>query len=408
MTGSTSPLTAVLSLYCLILPLISLLASKGVVPLLLVTALVAGVLAWRSGQPLRLPGRKGLAAAGLLLVWCLITSFWSFDPEAALILTARITVLFAAGALLFAVAGALDETARRRLGRWLASGIGLSLALMAAEIAFDYPLFRALRPEMSEHADIRVALNRGATAMAILVWPVMASLWTSGMGRAAFALPIATGLVLPFLASMAAIAGFAGGAIVAAAAAAHAKAGRVILIVATVAALAGGPIAAKWLYALEWQGAAWLSPSAQHRVEIWNFTAGLIAEKPILGWGFDASRHISDARPQIEDSGRVTMSLHPHNAPLQILLELGIVGGLIALGLALILIGRIEYLPGPARTFAQAMYASTLLIACTAYGLWQNQWLALMISSALAVALTTDWSAAPRSRDLPAASPARG
>ena len=408
MTGSTSPLITVLSLYCLILPLVSLLASQGVVPVLVVTALVAGVLAWRSGSRLRLPDLKVVAVLGLLLVWCFVASFWSVDFERALLLTGRITALFAAGTLLFAVATELDDTARLRLGRSLALGMALSLALMAGEIVFGYPLFQTLRPEAMEQADIRVALNRGATAMAILVWPTMASLWACGRGRTAFALLVATGLVLPFLTSMAAIIGFAGGAVVAAVAYAHARAGRVVLIIATVAALVVGPFTAKWLHALEWQDAPWLSASAQHRVEIWNFTAELIAEKPIFGWGFDASRHISDVRPQIEESGRAAMSLHPHNAPLQILLELGIVGGLIALGLTLILIERISALPRPAGACAQAMYASTLLIACTAYGLWQNQWLALMISAGLAVALTTESSATPRSRDVPAVSPARG
>jgi O-antigen ligase len=83
------------------------------------------------------------------------------------------------------------------------------------------------------------------------------------------------------------------------------------------------------------------------------------------------------------------LPLHPHNAPLQILLELGVVGAVIVFVLLMLLVGRIEGLPRPARVCGQALFVSTLAIACTAYGLWQNQWLAMMFSAALLFPLTS-------------------
>ncbi len=49
---------------------------------------------------------------------------------------------------------------------------------------------------------------------------------------------------------------------------------------------------------------------------------------------------------------------------------------------------RIEVLPRPARVCGQALFITTLTIASTAYGVWQNQWLAMMFSAALLIPLT--------------------
>lgn len=84
------------------------------------------------------------------------------------------------------------------------------------------------------------------------------------------------------------------------------------------------------------------------------------------------------------------MPLHPHNGGLQILLELGAIGGAIALVLMWLLIKRLDALPSPvSRNFATALVATTLTIASISFGLWQNQWLAMMISAALMIPLTT-------------------
>lgn len=388
MTRSTSLLTLSLTLYCLILPLMSLLVPRGVAPLLVAAALLAALLAWHAGLRLSLPDRNLVVAFGVLLGWCAISLIWGLVFQHAAILIGRIVVLLASGGLLFAVAGALEDEVRARLCRWLAIGTALSLAVMAVEIAFDFPLVQILQPKRTSPEEIRVGLSRGATALAILVWPVAGYLWTAGSRRAALALPIAIGLMLPFLSSLSAVFGLGAGAAMTAISGAHEKAGRVFLILATLAAFVGSPVAGKLMYAEEWQSAQWMPWTAQHRIEIWNFTTDLIEEKPILGWGFDSSRAISKDAPDEAESGRPTMSLHPHNGPLQILLEIGLVGGMIALTLTLMLTARLEALPRPTRSFARGMYLSILVVAAVAYGLWQNQWLALMISAAVLLRLT--------------------
>jgi O-antigen ligase len=154
-------------------------------------------------------------------------------------------------------------------------------------------------------------------------------------------------------------------------------------------------LAVQEIFRRDWQEAEWLDGSARHRVEIWNYTAELIAQKPLTGWGFDAARAIPKARPFEQVGERPLLPLHPHNAPLQILLELGAVGATIVFVLLMLLVGRIEGLSKPARVCGQALFVSTLVIACTAYGLWQNQWLAMMCSAALLIPLTSPALAKP-------------
>ena len=66
--------------------------------------------------------------------------------------------------------------------------------------------------------------------------------------------------------------------------------------------------------------------SAGHRLLIWSFTGDRIAERPLTGWGLDASRAIPGGRDPIRP-GEAWMPLHPHNAALQLWLELGAPGG---------------------------------------------------------------------------------
>jgi hypothetical protein len=90
-------------------------------------------------------------------------------------------------------------------------------------------------------------------------------------------------------------------------------------------------------------------------------------------------------------------------APLQTHLELGVVGGMVVIVLLVLVVARLARPSRPARICGQASYMSTLTIACTAYGLWQNQWLAMIWSAALLIPLTSPVSVKPSS-PLPEAS----
>lgn len=287
---------------------------------------------------------------------------------------------------MFPITIALDDAAKVRIGQWLIIGFGVSLAFMAVEIGLDYPLLGSVKA-----ADTRtgaVWFNRGAVAMALIVWPLAAYLWARGLGWKALVIPVLLGIASIFLESAAATLGFVAGIATMLLALGHRKLGLVVTITASLLVFVGMPFAARVMHSHGWHRAVWLAESARHRVEIWDFSVQRIAEKPLLGWGFDGSRHLGSLYPEHSDTGRDIAALHPHNAPLQIMLELGAVGAVIALALLCLIVTKLNAASRPTRHCGQALLVGALAIACVAFGQWQNWWLALIFSVALLVPLT--------------------
>ncbi len=388
MTAPKPRLLAICCAFCLLLPPISLLAPKAVVPLLLITAALACLVVWRAERRVPRPDRGAAMMFAALLLVCAIASLWGFAVIGSLFLTLRMGAIFAAGLMLFTIAQSFDDGMRERIGHWLLAGILATLAIMTAEIALDFPLFEFLKGPFPGHDKLGFLLNRGATALAMLTWPAAVLLWQRGLAWAALALPALVAVILGSLSSGAALLGFVAGGLTALVALGNRKASRALVVAATVAAFVGMPFAAKLMYGLGWHESDWLAASARQRVEIWNYTTQLIEQKPWRGWGFDASRAITDARADSLANELQLLPLHPHNAPLQILFELGIPGVALTLALLWLLARRIEVLPRPARVCGQALFITTLTIASTAYGVWQNYWLAMMFSAALLIPLT--------------------
>jgi O-antigen ligase len=119
--------------------------------------------------------------------------------------------------------------------------------------------------------------------------------------------------------------------------------------------------------------------SAGHRLLIWSFASDRIAERPLSGWGLDSSRAIPGGDDPIRP-GETWMPLHPHNAALQVWLELGAPGAvLFALVVAVVwgALARVKWPP----LFAAAAGGSLTIafVGCFAtYGIWQEWWLGTM------------------------------
>jgi len=385
MPAARSQITVIFSIFGLTLAPLSLFAPLGTVPLLLVVAALAGLSCWRSNQRLPWPDRATVVTLAALLTWSCISAFWAIEPFGALLLSLRLAVLFAAGLFLLSVAGLLDDGQRLAVGRWLLIGFVAGLVILAGEFAFGFPLMTLFERLGIGPAPSAAAYNRGATALAMLSWPATALLWQQGRRWQAVSLPLATVLVLTATESLAAGLAMAAGTLTILVALTHRQAGRAVLVLAAAAAAAGMPFLAQWLHALDWQNAAWLPWSAQQRVEIWQTAAELIAQKPLFGWGFDASRALSRTISAEPEGGLGLLPLHPHNAWLQVLLELGAIGGVLAFAVLWVVIARLDRLPAPFRIFGQACFAATLAIAGTAYGVWQNHWLATVLGTAVLV-----------------------
>ena len=386
-------LSAIFCGFAALLPVISVVAPKGLVVLLLLAAILAVPAFWWAYRRFPVPDLRVTIVLALLVLWCAVASSWSPDAIRSLVLALRIAVIFAAGLVLFPIAAALDESTRARIGWWLVGGFAAILALTAVEIGFGFPLLRSL--EVPAPGYELVWFNRGVVAMALIVWPVAAFLWGRAIGWRALGIPVALGLASFFMESAAATLCLAVGIVAALLVVSHRKAGRPLTIVAVVLAVAAMPFAAREIHDHGWHRADWLFGSARHRVAIWDFSVELIAEKPLLGWGFDSSRHVGERFSGIDGNGQGTTPLHPHNAPLQIMLELGAVGAAIALALLCLIALRLDNVSSRGRDCGQALFVAALTVGGLAFGIWQNWWLALIVSVALLVPLT----AVPAVRD---------
>ncbi len=105
------------------------------------------------------------------------------------------------------------------------------------------------------------------------------------------------------------------------------------------------------------------------RLDIWRFASRLIAHRPLLGYGLDSSRAFEPNIP-----------MHPHDAALQLWLELGAPGavlGALFFGWLFYKVARLAK-PDPAwAAVACATGSVYLLIGAISFGVWQEWWLAL-------------------------------
>jgi O-antigen ligase len=309
---------------------------------------------------------------GCLLVWGTASAVWSVDPVRSLVVAVRLAGLFAVGLALAAGAGLV--TAPRRLAFLLLIGMALGIAMVAIELATA----GGLSSLVSDRAYRPTQLNQASISFALLVLPASALLISLGQAIFAALLAAVTAVTVYELAGTAAkavlVTGLAMGLLLYRARPVVAGVALAISVVAIIAA----PLTFARLERLPGLGetADSFKISAGHRLLIWSFAGDRIAERPLTGWGLDASRAIPGGDDPIRP-GETWMPLHPHNAALQVWLELGAPGAILfALLVAFVwdALARVEWPP----LFAAAAGASLTIafVGCFAtYGIWQEWWL---------------------------------
>jgi O-antigen ligase len=366
----------------LFLPILTL-APHGAAALAAVAGVLALILLWARGGA---AWPKTLTAMFAALIVCGVASaWWAVNPHRTLLMAARLTGLFAVGLALIAVAPRL--AAPERLVRWLLAGLAAALVLALVQFLTRGLLSRPLAGRVFTDP----ALNQVENGLVLLVLPLCALLLIRRGRIAAGAFALATLAVICVLRGDAGHTALAVGVIGAAlfywwrGRLAHLAAAAAV-VVALVAPLAFPPLAG--IVAAQ-HDAPLLKHSAWHRLEIWSFVGGRIAERPLLGWGLDSSRAIPGGT-ELTPEGRAWLPLHPHNVPLQLWLELGVPGAaLLALFAAWIwlAIGRVRW-PRPYAAAAAGSLAAGFTIALGAYGAWEEWWIASEFIAAFLIIAT--------------------
>lgn len=326
----------------------------------------------------------------------------------------RLSVLLLFAALCWKAMAGLTEEARRFLMWTLVAGIGIAILLLMVETASGNGIKVLLGgPAFSERPS---TYHRAASVLAVLAGPLAAAIWSRGHPKAAILLSCILVAAIAVHASTAALVAVCVGLTATALAAVSARLAAAFGILALVASGLVVPVIATAPKAVSAVTEAFPVPdyfSFQHRIVIWSFATDRSAERPWLGWGVRSSRYIPGAdmvigdhiadRPALQPLVPMTvrrptatvMPLHPHNAPLQARLELGLAGfGLLVLAVS----AALWRAASNGKTVRVAMLGgalAALAIWSLSFGLWQSWWIASVL---LTVVLSASLAETPEER----------
>jgi len=390
MTFSSYPLAILL----LLMPMVAVIDGLAMAPLAVALFLL---LAW--------PQRRALAdwrsiyrshpqaiiILLLLTVWPVLTSLWSIVPQVSLMTALRSAALLLLALLGIFLAGRQDDKPDRTLCLLPAFGVALALLLVfSGQLpgGGSVPWVAALLKH-DELTYLSRDINRGLCVLSVLVWPAVIGLLRAHNRKLAMVLPWVLLLALFSLHSLSAKTGLLAGMAVFYVMALWPRAGRRTFIWGAPLVFMALPLAF-YLFEPILRASMFkdLPGSSQHRVEIWHFVLEKWKERPWLGWGVDSSRAIPGGLEEIMP-GLVKLPLHPHNLPLHVLLEQGIIGfGLFFTALWLFVRRMLPVGPQHSPMISAAMaatLASYLTIAMSGFGMWQNWWEATGLAAFLII-----------------------
>ena len=361
-------------------PVIAYVGNLGFAPLVSLLGIGALVFVGRKSAP-----SVGMAILLALLVWALASMSWSpampihpdFHRYKNIEALTGMKLVFELGlyaSLVFAMRR-VSEAAAARASLILAAGLALMAALLVVEALDGATLYQAIKAAIHNRARPDLAARNVARASyvaTVLFWPSVLRLQRAHVPILAVVLVLGLGASLalfkldaPILALILAALVFVG----------VQQFGRGViwaLIGAVVIYFAAAPLVAHAVTGMfhphELPGQIGKHSWAE-RLDIWRFVSGEVLQNPIKGWGLDASRAWPNDIP-----------LHPHDAALQIWLELGALGAALAGLFWAWLFTRIAAMVEGDRNMAAAAAATAtayLTIGALSFGVWQEWWLAV-------------------------------
>lgn len=319
--------------------------------------------------------RPAAAAILVLLAWAVISTFWSPYHPRKIGENTALKLVLQAGLYTAAICAArvAAPTTRTWMLRALAWGTALLGLVLLIEGITGAAIYQALRA--AAHDPIRPDLGVRNAARGLFVLALFtpaATLASMRVGGRRIAVPfILAGLIWPSHAfsydapllslALAAVAGWAVWTWPRRAPQVFAAASGLFFL--------GAPLI---VWTLERLGAydliqSKVSLSWSQRMGYWRHAVAWIGDHPFRGWGLDSSRMFGPG-----------IKLHPHDAALQIWLELGAIGALAAAALwVAIFLGLGRDRRDPAMAAAAATGVVYLTFDAVSFGVWQEWWLAL-------------------------------
>jgi len=392
-----------LSLLCLSLGPLVYAASLATVAAMLVLTMVTLIVSRQDSVSIILRTVRVLVAFAPLLLWMLASAAWSLDGAASVEVTLRVAVLFLSGTLLVTSFALLPLEQLRRPLIAVALGFSGAAVVVVVDLELGGHLARFLHEPRLNGVDPALGYGRAATLHATLLAPVLVGLVRLGFLRLAVGFALLAAAAILETSSLSAKTALAASLLVLIAVWLQPRLRWIEFGVFGFAVVA---LPLMFPLPLGAQATCWLADhkaSAAHRLEIWSFVAEHIRQRPIAGWGLDAARRLPGGTAQViihhcDDADRPdgialssqTLPLHPHNAILQVWLELGGVGVALGFGPLVFAIWRAfrnpEWRTRPAQAMIAATAAATVSVGLVSFGIWQEWFLSgLFIAAAFAV-----------------------
>jgi exopolysaccharide production protein ExoQ len=364
--------------------------NRGTVVLLIIVA-VAGLWNLVRNRTFSWPLGRGVSLAALaFIVWGGFSTLWAASPGLALPRAGQIGALAGAGILALLTASRLDNTGRRWVARCLSVAMLVFFAVILADMlskgAVDNFVMR-LRGQPQSKIHVLSHFKIGISVFGILLAPLLVWYWRQRNWAAVVVLPLGLAVCGQVVGSnTGVVAAILAGFILALALWRLRLAAAGLALVLAAGFLATPLVIANMPPLFELAAKTRFLPNSMfHRFAIWKFTVERVAERPVLGWGLDASRELPGGDSYLKlpawggdvvmDVEGLALPLHPHNLFLQVWVELGGIGALIMLAGALVLVSRLSRSPrtGPV---GLAMLAGALVVGASSFGAWQAWWLA--------------------------------
>lgn len=346
------------------------------------------------------------------LIWAGVTQIWSptdqpivsgdllagnFGVNSAVVKIGLLAALALVGVA--AAQSAAPVSARRSLTAAQA-GFALQVAGLVVIALFTQSLLQLFAPISDPLTAASVNITRNAVLCAPVLPVLLAPLWArrgvSGK-LAALALAIAVAFLLQRLDASAGALGALAGTGGAGLAMVWPRRALAILLALAAALILAAPL---WVWGLVDLGMGSLDSlhvSNQSRLWCWDWVLGRLGEAPLLGHGLQASKTWTLVLSELPGwhgpaiiADYPVVPGHPHNMPLQIWAETGLIGAVLAASGVLALAWQLREGDGvakPARIAACMLVATILIPFCVSFSAWNDAFWGCVALSATAVVL---------------------
>lgn len=321
-----------------------------------------------------------------LILWGGISTLWSLDPKGSLTLFSRLFGSYILGIGWYSLLKKQLSEDIKSSQFYLFLGISLTFFFLIIDHFLGNP-WQELCLKTSAKAFVPVALT-----LSIAVWPAIMWLQTKYNGYVALLFALSTPFFLLLVDCDTAPFGLLAGIIIGGVAYFAPKlVSRTaqflsVVIILTLPFVIHSFLSVDRIHQIN---TVFHNFSHIHRLYVWQNVSEKIQEHWIKGYGLDTSRHealggekktwtVVTIQGDVVPINSKAIPMHPHNAPLQWWLELGVIGGILG---ALLHFQCLSYLSHHKKMIVltgMGLFTSCGFIAWINLGFWQNWWLAVL------------------------------